>query len=69
MTGPLVEQKETKAGLALLGNLNIKSNPACFSPYTIFNMVSASLESRHITNGVLKNTEIWMPAQDPCQER
>lgn len=35
----------------LLGSCNAKSVPPCFSLSTIFIMVSASLDVRHITNG------------------
>lgn len=43
-------KKTLKRDVSLLGSSTVTSIPPCFSPYTIFNAVSASLDERHITN-------------------
>lgn len=57
--------KTPKWDLSLLGRLNIKSVPPCFSPYTIFNTVSASLEGRHVMNG----HQHWKVLKSGCLHR
>ena len=61
----LGNKKTPKRDLSLLGSLNIKSIPPCFPPYMVFNMVSASLYRRHITNG----HQYWKVLKSGCLHR